>query len=209
MSAPTLQRWRPSFRRPRSRTAALVRLACRFQGSCAPGLGRGVRVCLAWGAACLPLPGVLRAYKGHSHCFSVGTSPFVHRGPSLAYYTVTDAATSSHTTRPLPAGQSVLDTPQPAVENKKIIMSEYVAILTPVSALSGVIIGAILKDFLFARWSEIHKQEQTLRNQAYVDYLRAVTRIAHANSEDAKRAGLEALTEAKARISVYGSPAVF
>jgi hypothetical protein len=73
--------------------------------------------------------------------------------------------------------------------------------------LFGVVIGATMQYWL-SRSAESRKQLQLLQSQCYVDYLRAVTKAAHANSQgDARLANAEA-ADAKARLAVYGTPAV-
>src|SRR5437867_3448794 len=70
--------------------------------------------------------------------------------------------------------------------------------------LLGVVLGAALQ-FWLSRASEEKKRIETLRAQAYADYLRAVALSAHLRSdEDLRDAHLNA-ADAKARIAVYGS----
>jgi hypothetical protein len=73
--------------------------------------------------------------------------------------------------------------------------------------LLGVVIGAFLQHWL-SRTVETKKQLELLRNQAYVDYLRAVAKSAHRNAPDTLRSALADAADAKARIAVYGTPAV-
>lgn len=68
----------------------------------------------------------------------------------------------------------------------------------------AVIIGAILQYF-FARLSEKSQQLALLRNESYVDYLRAVAKSAHSNSSSEKATALMEATDAKTRIAIYGS----
>jgi hypothetical protein len=82
-------------------------------------------------------------------------------------------------------------------------MSGWTAILP----LIGVAIGALLQHWL-SRNAEARKQLELLRSQAYVDYLRAVAKAAHASSSDAQRSALADAADAKARIAVYGSARV-
>ncbi len=60
------------------------------------------------------------------------------------------------------------------------MMSTFLTALLP---LLGVTIGATLQ-YWFSRSTEATKQLQALRNQAYVDYLRAVAQSAHSTSPD-------------------------
>jgi len=47
-----------------------------------------------------------------------------------------------------------------------------------------------------------------LQSQSYVDYLRAVTKAAHAKSPDALRSANAEAADAKARLAVYGTSGV-
>lgn len=78
---------------------------------------------------------------------------------------------------------------------------------TAVLPLLGVVIGAILQHW-FSRTTETRKQLELLRNQAYVEYLRAIAKAAHRNTPDSARSALADAADAKARIAVYGTPAV-
>jgi hypothetical protein len=78
---------------------------------------------------------------------------------------------------------------------------------TAVLPLIGVAVGAVLQHWL-SRNAEARKQLELLRSQAYVDYLRAVAKAAHASSIDAQRSALADAADAKARIAVYGSARV-
>jgi hypothetical protein len=71
--------------------------------------------------------------------------------------------------------------------------------------LLGVVVGATLQ-YWTSRAAESRKQLQLLRSQSYVDYLRAVTKAAHAISHDAGRAANAEAADAKARMAVYGTP---
>jgi hypothetical protein len=73
--------------------------------------------------------------------------------------------------------------------------------------LFGLVIGATMQYWL-ARSAESRKQLQLLQSQCYVDYLRAVTKAAHAKSQDAVRLANAEAADAKARLAVYGTPAV-
>jgi len=70
--------------------------------------------------------------------------------------------------------------------------------------LLGVVIGATLQ-YWTSRSAETQKQLQLLRSQSYVDYLRAVTKAAHATSPDTGRLARAEAADAKARMSVYGT----
>jgi hypothetical protein len=70
--------------------------------------------------------------------------------------------------------------------------------------LLGVVIGATLQ-YWTSRSAEAQRQLQLLRSQSYVDYLRAVTKAAHATSPDTGRLARAEAADAKARMSVYGT----
>ena len=70
--------------------------------------------------------------------------------------------------------------------------------------LLGVVVGATLQ-YWASRAAEARKRLQLLRSQSYVDYLRAVTKAAHATSADAGRLARAEAADAKARMSVYGT----
>jgi len=78
---------------------------------------------------------------------------------------------------------------------------------TAVLPLLGVVIGATMQYWL-SRSAESRKQLQLLQSQAYVDYLRAVTKSAHADSQDVARLALAEASDAKARLAVYGTSEV-
>ncbi len=82
-------------------------------------------------------------------------------------------------------------------------MADASSVLTAALPLFGVGVGAILQ-YLFTRSAEVRKQAYSLRQQAYVDYLRALAQAGHASgSEDLGKARLLA-ADAKTRIVVYG-----
>ncbi len=86
-------------------------------------------------------------------------------------------------------------------------MADASSVLTAALPLFGVGVGAILQ-YLFTRSAEVRKQAYSLRQQAYVDYLRALAQAGHASgSEDLGKARLLA-ADAKTRIVVYGDRAV-
>jgi hypothetical protein len=78
---------------------------------------------------------------------------------------------------------------------------------TLVQTLIAVMVGATMQYWL-SRAAESRKQIQLLQSQCYVDYLKAVTKAAHARSAEVQRSALADTTDAKTRISVYGTPAV-
>ena len=76
--------------------------------------------------------------------------------------------------------------------------------------LSGLIIGAILQHWL-SRRSEERKNQQGLRTQAYVDFLRGVSGVTIAqqmSNSNKEEEFTVVLTDAKARITIYGSKQV-
>ncbi|HEX9296303.1 MAG TPA: hypothetical protein VF881_10720 [Polyangiaceae bacterium] len=83
-------------------------------------------------------------------------------------------------------------------------MSAIYLALVPVAS---VLVGAVLQ-YWFSRAAETRKELRALRRQAYVDYLRSVTAVARANDVHARRDALVPLTDAKARIAVYGGSKV-
>jgi hypothetical protein len=86
-------------------------------------------------------------------------------------------------------------------------MSSLVAALI---GISGVLLGAT-SQFLFGQLAERRKHFRELRSQAYVAFISAVAALAHAQRQsDAARINeaLRQLTEAKARISIYGAKEV-
>jgi len=82
-------------------------------------------------------------------------------------------------------------------------MNEWTAVLP----LLGVVIGATMQYWL-SRSAESRKQLQLLQSQSYVDYLQAVTKAAHAGSQDAARLAVADAADAKARLAVYGTSGV-
>jgi len=83
-------------------------------------------------------------------------------------------------------------------------MSTWAIAILP---LVGVALGAALQ-FLFSRAAERDRQSNSLRSQAYADYLRAVSAAAHLRSDEDLRDAHRNAAEAKARIAVYGSASV-
>lgn len=82
-------------------------------------------------------------------------------------------------------------------------MTEWTAVLP----LLGVVVGATLQYWL-TRSAESRKQLELLQSQSYVDYLRAVTKAAHASLPDAARLARAEAADAKARLAVYGASRV-
>jgi hypothetical protein len=82
-------------------------------------------------------------------------------------------------------------------------MSESLSLIGAALPLVGVVIGATLQHVL-SRKTEARRQRQALRDQAYVDYLRAIADAAHLRSDDDERDAFRAGANAKARIAVYG-----
>jgi len=79
--------------------------------------------------------------------------------------------------------------------------------MNTIFTLVGILIGAVLTFFLTRR-QESEKHSRLMVTQAYSDYLRAVAEGAHLNLES-KEAQISArITDAKARICLYGSPDV-
>ncbi len=87
-------------------------------------------------------------------------------------------------------------------------MTESVTpVLTAVLPLLGVVIGATMQYWL-SRSAESRKQLQLLHSQSYVDYLRSVTRAAHASSPEGVRLAQAQAADAKARMAVYAPSGV-
>ena len=82
-------------------------------------------------------------------------------------------------------------------------MNEWTAVLP----LLGVVIGATMQYWL-SRSAESRKQLQLLHSQSYVDYLRSVTRAAHATSPEGVRLAQAQAADAKARMAVYAPSGV-
>lgn len=86
-------------------------------------------------------------------------------------------------------------------------MNELIKFSLPVI---GVIIGASLQ-FLFSKKSENKKQQNLLKTTAYTDFLKANAGIAISQRFSEKKKEMEnfiLLTDAKARICIYGSESV-
>src|SRR5438132_1221897 len=80
-------------------------------------------------------------------------------------------------------------------------------ILLATLPLAGVLLGAVLQHWL-SRNAEDRKQLHALRREAYVDYLRAVTKVARARDPESAWEARTVLADAKARIAVYGAETV-
>jgi hypothetical protein len=80
---------------------------------------------------------------------------------------------------------------------------------TAIFSLLGLIIGASLQ-YVFTRHLESQRHHRELRTQAYGDYLRSVSELAHLNDPlgSQERDAIAAGTDAKARICLYGSKEV-
>lgn len=77
---------------------------------------------------------------------------------------------------------------------------------TALTALAGVILGALLQSFLQLRKDRI-TQKQTLKIKAYTDYMQAAAVLS--NPDITKHAEARTLlTDARLRILLYGSPKV-
>ena len=83
------------------------------------------------------------------------------------------------------------------------VLPNFLAFALP---LAGVIVGASLQ-YVFSRFTEAHKELRRLRSEASVDYLRRASESPWVPIADsaAQREFLSGLTEAKIRLSVYGS----
>jgi hypothetical protein len=73
--------------------------------------------------------------------------------------------------------------------------------------LVGVVLGAALQ-FWLSRAAAREQRAETLRSQAYADYLRAVAAAGHLRSDDGLRDAHRDAADAKARIAVYGTAEV-
>ena len=75
--------------------------------------------------------------------------------------------------------------------------------------LIGVLAGAVLQ-FYFTRYLEAQRHRRELRTQAYLDYLKSVSGLAHLNDPHGSQESdlLAGAADAKARICLYGSAEV-
>lgn len=73
--------------------------------------------------------------------------------------------------------------------------------------LLGVAVGAALQ-FFFNREAERKRHLETLRAQAYSDFLRAVAAAGHLLSDEDLRQAHREVADSKARIAVYGTSEV-
>jgi len=86
-------------------------------------------------------------------------------------------------------------------------MTNLTTVLLAVLPVLSAALGATLQH-LFSRSAEVKKQAYALKQQAYVDYLRALANAAHsASDEDRAKARLLA-ADAKTRVAVYGDTTV-
>ena len=86
-------------------------------------------------------------------------------------------------------------------------MTDTTTGLLAVLPLLGAALGASLQ-FFFSRSAETSKQTHALKQQAYVDYLRALASSAYAESNADKAKVRAAAADAKTRIAIYGDTAV-
>lgn len=80
-------------------------------------------------------------------------------------------------------------------------------LITALLSFVGIGFGAFLQ-FMFSRTTEVWKQTQAAKSQAYIDYLRAVAQAAHAVKPDEQAKATLLLADAKTRMVVYGDPTV-
>jgi predicted ATP-grasp superfamily ATP-dependent carboligase len=96
-----------------------------------------------------------------------------------------------------------------AQENRPY-MNIIATIVAAVVGMLGVMVGATLQ-YLYGKRAETSKQLQTLKNQAYVDFVKSVAGMASAQRFKNKEKEFEVsilLADARARIAVYGSKEV-
>jgi hypothetical protein len=88
-------------------------------------------------------------------------------------------------------------------------LQSTIAQLAPVLSLFGVMVGASLQ-YLYSRSAENTKHRTTLRTEAYIDYLEAVSLLGRASpsTSDKINEARALAANAKARICIYGSDAV-
>jgi hypothetical protein len=63
-------------------------------------------------------------------------------------------------------------------------MEDFGVVITAVLPMLGVVVGALLQ-YRLSRASERRKQSESLRDQAYADYLRAVAELGSAHRHGA------------------------
>jgi len=83
-------------------------------------------------------------------------------------------------------------------------MDEVMDAILPVI---GVVLGAFLQ-YWFSKNAERDRHVETLRAEAYADYLRAVAAAAHLQSDGDLVSARRSAADAKTRIAVYGSAEV-
>jgi len=78
--------------------------------------------------------------------------------------------------------------------------------LTAILPVVGIFVGASLQYF-FTRYLEAQRYQRDLRTQAYLDYVKSVSGLAHLNDPQGsqERDLLAIAADAKARICLYGS----
>ncbi len=83
-------------------------------------------------------------------------------------------------------------------------------IMIAIVGVAGILLGAGAQHF-FTQRGESAKHFQDLRTQSYVDFIKATAGIAIAQKNQQPEKEFEStalMTEAKARIAIYGSPSV-
>lgn len=96
------------------------------------------------------------------------------------------------------------------METSAVTISCVSSVVAALIGISGVLLGSSFQ-FLFGQLAERRKHFRELRSQAYVSFISAVAALAHAQRENdhpRTNEALRQLTEAKARISVYGAKEV-
>lgn len=78
-----------------------------------------------------------------------------------------------------------------------------------VIGIAGVIVGASLQHW-FSRVAEFRREQRGSRARAYADFISAVVAVSikQTNNQDVSQENWIALGEARARVAVYGDPAV-
>ena len=78
--------------------------------------------------------------------------------------------------------------------------------LTAVLPVVGVLVGAS-PQYFFTRYLEAQRHQRDLRTQAYLDYVKSMSGLAHLNDPHGsqERDLLASAADAKARICLYGS----
>ena len=83
-----------------------------------------------------------------------------------------------------------------------------IEVLTAIIGITGVLVGAVTQ-YIFTRATESMKHYQELKSHAYTDFIKAFSGLAisQKNHSDDEKYKIQ-LTDAKVRISVYGSKQV-